>query len=77
MSPTSEAIEKLAVSSGVPVLECLEFFLERASIREYDGAMSRDAAEAAALDDARLWVKLWIQVKGESGPQLALKAGGK
>lgn len=73
MSPTSETIERLAARHGVPAPEALEFFLERAAIREHDGGMSREAAETAALEDLAVWVKLWIQLKGEPGPQLMLK----
>jgi hypothetical protein len=74
MSPASETIERLAKARGVPVLEAMEFFLERAAIREFEGGMSRSEAELAALSDLELWVKLWIQLKGEPGPQLVLKA---
>lgn len=72
MSPISDAIERMAQRYGVPVLEAQEFWAERAAIREYDGAMTRDAAELAAVGDVELWAKLWVQLKGEIGPQLAL-----
>jgi hypothetical protein len=52
-------IEELAKQHGVPELELLEFFLERAAIREYDAGMTREAAETAALEDARVWAQLW------------------
>lgn len=72
MSPTSNAIERLAATRGVPVLEAQEFWAERAAIREYDGGVSREAAERGALEDLEIWVALWIQIKGEPGPQMAL-----
>lgn len=72
MSPTSDAIEKLVSRHGVNALEALEYFLERAAIREYDGGMSRDEAEAEALEDLDIWARLWVQLKGDPGPQLKL-----
>jgi hypothetical protein len=75
MSPLSNAIESLAARYGVPVLEAQEHWAERAAIREYDGGMSREAAEAAALADTELWAKLWIALKGDGGPQLGLGIG--
>lgn len=72
MSPLSDAIERLAARYGVPVLEAQEFWAERAAIREYEGGVSREDAEQAALGDAELWAKLWVTVKGDRGPQLGL-----
>lgn len=77
MSPMSDAIEKLARQHGVNACEALEYFLERAAIREHDGGMSRDEAEAEALKDLEIYIQLWIQLKGEPGPQLTLKMGGE
>lgn len=74
MSPTSNEVERLAAAHKVPVLECVEFFLERAAIREYDGGMQRDDAEREALEDARIWVQLWVRLKG--GPRVQLELGG-
>jgi hypothetical protein len=73
VSPTSDAVERLAQQHAVPVLEAVEFYLERAAIREYEGRMTRDDAEAGALEDTRMWVKLWLYMKGEVGPQMTLK----
>lgn len=70
MSPTSDAIERMAERYGVPAPEMLEFFLERAAIREHDGCMSRDEADAAALEDAEIWAKLWVSTRT---PQPSLK----
>lgn len=74
MSPTSEAIERMSARYGVPVLEAQEFWAERAAIREHDGGMARDDAETAALADLEIWARLWVQLKGDAGPQLQLKA---
>ena len=60
MSPTSDRIESLASSHGVAPLDVLEFYLERAAIREYDGGLSRNDAETAALGD----VEQWLNSKG-------------
>jgi hypothetical protein len=62
MSPISTAIESFAATHGVPVLETLEYFEERAAIREYEGGLSRQEAETAALGDLELWAKLWKAV---------------
>ena len=56
MSPISDAIERLAETHKRDLLEVFEFWLERASIREYCAGMTRDAAEAAAVDDVRTWL---------------------
>lgn len=61
MSPISDAIERLAASSGRDLLDLFELWLERASIREYCAGMGRDAAEEAALDDVRQIVGLTSQ----------------
>jgi len=47
----SDELERLAAQHNRPPLDVLELFLERAAIREYDGAMSRDEAERLAVGD--------------------------
>jgi len=64
MSGNSEVVERLAHQHGVPVLSVLEFFLERAAIREYDGGQMRDEAEIGAIEDVKLWIKLWRSIGG-------------
>jgi hypothetical protein len=59
MSPTSALIESMATTHGVPVLDCLEFYLERAAIREFDGNQSRPDAESGAVEDVKIWIALW------------------
>jgi hypothetical protein len=66
VSPTSDKVERLARQSGVPVLSVLEFFLERAAIREYDGGQLRDEAEMGALEDVDMWIKLHKQLNKDS-----------
>jgi hypothetical protein len=75
MSPTSARIEWLAATHGVPPDEALEYFLERAAIREYEGGLSRDAAENAALGDTEVWAKLWISI--HTAPATHRVRGGK
>jgi hypothetical protein len=77
MSPLSNSIESLAARYGVPVLEAQEHWAERAAIREHDGGMSREDAEAAALTDVEVWAKVWVSVKGGRGPQLGLGIGAR
>ena len=48
-----EACIELAKRFGADPDDVIEWWLERASVREYDGGQSRADAEAAALDDAR------------------------
>lgn len=64
MGPTSARIESLCATHGVPVLEAQEYWAERAAIRQYDGGLSRDAAESAALGDLEVWAKLWTALRG-------------
>ncbi len=51
-------VERLANAANVSPLDVLEFFLERAAIREYQGGMPRDQAEALAVQDAEIWIEL-------------------
>lgn len=55
MSYASE-LEQRAKASGRSPLDVLEFFLERAAIREYEGGVNRAAAEIAALVDVDRWI---------------------
>lgn len=55
MSPTSNHIERLAASHGVPAPEALEYFLSRLAVR--------DGSESAALADTEIWAKLWSTLK--------------
>ena len=56
MSTISNRLERMAAERGISPLETLEFYLERAAIREYDDGMSRNDAETAALADVEQWL---------------------
>lgn len=51
MSSVSAKLEALATLHQRNPLHLLEWFLERASIREFDGGLSRAEAERLALED--------------------------
>lgn len=53
MTPYPYELEDLARRYGVPPLHALEWFLERAAIREYDGGFDRAEAERLAMEDVR------------------------
>jgi hypothetical protein len=57
MSPTSNRLESLAATHSKSPADVLEFWLERASIREYCGGQSRQAAELAAMADVEQWLE--------------------
>jgi hypothetical protein len=73
MSPLSDAIERMSVRYGVPVLDAQEFWAERAAIREYEGGLSRNDAETAAIDDTETWARLWISLNASPDNQTKLK----
>jgi hypothetical protein len=50
-------LERLAATTKRDPLDVLEFWLERASIREYDGGQPREYAERDALADVEQWLK--------------------
>ena len=49
--PYPYELEQLARDAGISPLVVLEEFLSRAAIREYEGGMTRDVAEARAYED--------------------------
>ena len=51
MSPTSNRLEELATLHNRSPLDLLEWFHERSAIRQYDGGLSRQDADKAALQD--------------------------
>lgn len=61
-----EACLELARRAGVDPDELVEWWEERASVREYDGGQPRPEAEADALADVRAMVDLgpWMVRKG-------------
>jgi hypothetical protein len=62
MSPVSATIERLAAQHGCPVLHVLEFFSERAAIRQHEGGMTLEEAERLAIGDVEIWIGLWKAV---------------
>lgn len=70
-----DEIESLIARHGVPALEAMEFFLERAAIREFEGGMSREDAETAAIGDLEVWAKLWISLNRAPTQQTFFKGG--
>lgn len=56
MSSVSAKLEALAELHGLNPLHVLEWFLERAAIREYDGNVSRAEAERGAMADVEEWL---------------------
>ena len=51
MSSVSQKLEALATLHDRNPLHMLEWFLERAAVRQYDGGYSRIQAERLALED--------------------------
>ena len=48
-------VRTLARRFGVDEADLVERWSERAAVREYDGGMTREQAETAALADVRAW----------------------
>lgn len=69
--------EEVARHAGVPVEEVLEYWNERAAIREHEGGLSRTDAEAAALDDVRAFVALSVAGEPRKGPRSVAIATGE
>ncbi len=64
---------ELAVRLGLDPAAVIEDWTERASIREFDGGLSREDAERAALDELRLRYETSALTAGEPrlGPRSA------
>ena len=70
---SKQACIELAERAGVDPDELVEYWEERAAIREVDGGQARDDAERAALDDMREVVAIGAWVLGErKGPKSAV-----
>jgi hypothetical protein len=63
---TRDAIIELARDAGQPVDDVLEWWGERAAIREFDGGQPRATAEVDALADVQAWLGA-----GRLGPRRA------
>jgi hypothetical protein len=68
-----EACIELARGAGVDPDELVEWWEERASVREYDGGQPRPEAEADALADMRAMLDLgpWMIGSERKGPRSA------
>jgi len=67
-----DACIALAEQAGLDSDELVEWWSERAAVREYDGGQARDEAELAALDDVRQMIELGPWIVGERrGPRSA------
>jgi hypothetical protein len=63
------AVIELAEKSGVDPDELLEWWGERAAIREIDGGQSREDAERGALEDMREMIGLGAWMLQRKGPR--------
>jgi hypothetical protein len=63
---TRDACIDLARAAGRPVDDVLEWWGERAAIREFEGGQPRATAEVDALGDVRAWLGA-----GRLGPRSA------
>ena len=62
---------ELASRAGVDPDELVEWWEERAAVREYDGGQSRPEAEADALDDMRAMLEVGPWILDRKGPKPA------
>jgi hypothetical protein len=68
-----QACIELAERAGVDPDELVEYWEERAAIREVDGGQARDDAERAALEDMREMIAIGPWVLGKRrGPRSAV-----
>ena len=59
MSSVSAKLETLAETHCINPLHILEWYLERAAIRQYEGGLSRAQAERLALQDVEDELNGW------------------
>lgn len=62
---------ELASRAGVDPDELVEWWEERAAVREYDGGQPRFEAESDALDDMRAMLELGPWLVERKGPKAA------
>jgi len=65
------AVTELAERAGVDPDDLVEYWSERAAIREIDGGQSRDDAEQGALDDIRELLAVGDWMLERKGPKSA------
>ena len=67
-----EGCIELARRLGLDQEQLLEWWAERAAVREFDGGLTREAAELAAFDDLRMEVDSTAFAAGDRrGPRRA------
>jgi hypothetical protein len=66
-----EACIELARRVGVDPDELVEWWAERAAVREYDGGQPRPEAEADALEDMRAMIEVGPWILERKGPKSA------
>jgi hypothetical protein len=66
-----DAVIELAEQAGADVADVLEYWTERAAIREIDGEQDRAAAEQGALDDIRELLAVGAWAFERKGPRSA------
>jgi hypothetical protein len=65
------AVIELAEQAGVDVADVLEYWGERAAVREIDGGQERSVAEHGALDDIRELLAIGTWTFERKGPRSA------
>lgn len=63
------AVIELAEHAGADVADVLEYWEERAAVREIDGGQERAVAEAGALDDIRELLAIGTWTFARKGPR--------
>jgi hypothetical protein len=74
-----EACIELAEAAGVDADELVEWWEERAAVREYDGNQPRPEAEHDALEDMRAMLEVgpWILGKRKGPRSVPVSAEGR
>ena len=62
---------QLAETAGVDPDELIEWWEERAAVREYDGGQARPEAEHDALEDMRAMLEIGPWILARKGPKSA------
>lgn len=67
-----DAVIELARTAGLEIEDVLEYWAERAAVREIDGGQEREVAERGALDDIRELIAIGTWTFGaRKGPRSA------
>ena len=69
------AVIELAEHAGIDPADVLEYWSERAAVREIDGGQERVAAERGALEDIRELIALGTWAFARKGPRSATPSG--